>query len=111
MALANRVVHRYLAPVIVRFTGEILTDLRADLAGDSDHSAVFLGRDGLAMRMAARELDPEFTRNKTRYVVASRHMVAAAVADLEQTTGNRLDLPDEFRYALRRVDPADVPDA
>ncbi|HEX3731735.1 MAG TPA: hypothetical protein VHU91_02285 [Mycobacteriales bacterium] len=87
LVTANRVARRYLAPVITKFTSDILDDLHRDFAENLHSRGVFVGRDGLSMRPAALQLERPLQRQRTKFVTLSRLLVAAAATGFERFTG------------------------
>ncbi len=100
-----RVTRENTAPFLVKVTDDMLGDLRTDAQESPDLRAVFLGRDGHSLAIAARRLDPRFYAAHGREVVLSRAVVEAAVQDLEVNAGKDFPELSDFRAAGRKVDP------
>jgi hypothetical protein len=111
LAEAHDVVWDYLAPFVVKVTGEMLQDIRRELEVNPGRKIAFLGRDGHSLAIAARSLEPELYEKHCTELVLSRPVVDAAVQELELHRGRSFPELVEFRRAAAGVSPDDIPRA
>jgi hypothetical protein len=104
VAEAYEVVRDHIAPMVVSVAMDMLVDFRQQVAANPDHKIVFVGRDGDALAMVVRELDPTFFAESCRQVTIPRSMAMLAILDAESVRGGQL-IPDDFRWDFRREDP------
>jgi hypothetical protein len=105
VAEAYEVVRDHIAPMVVSVAMDMLVDFRQQVAANPDHKIVFVGRDGDALAMVVRELDPTFFAESCRQVTIPRSQAMRAVLDVESGLGGRKLMPDAFRWDFRGEDP------
>ncbi|MFI6044242.1 hypothetical protein ACIA8C_21605 [Nocardia sp. NPDC051321] len=110
VALAHQLVCDNHAPFIVDRTLDMLDHIKADVEAHPGTVVVFLGRDGDAIGLAARELDPEFYEQHCTHVTLSRCLAESAVQDLEKNANKTFPelKEEEFRNARSEVNPEHV---
>lgn len=108
VADAYAVTRQYVAPFVLRVARTMLPSFRAVAAADPHHKIVFVGRDGEALALAVKELDPEFFREHGVSVVISRTVGEAALRDMEkffqQTAPEHRRLQGDFRRDMADAD-------
>ncbi|MEV6596367.1 hypothetical protein AB0M36_05795 [Actinoplanes sp. NPDC051346] len=108
VADAYAVTRHYVAPFVLRVARTMLPSFHAAAAADPAHKVVFVGRDGEALALATKELDPEFFREHGVSVVISRAVGEAALRDLEkffqQTAPEHRRLQADFRRDIPDTD-------
>jgi uncharacterized membrane protein YgcG len=102
---AYEVVRDHMGPFVVEVANRMLEDFRARVAEDPGHRIVFVGRDGEALALAVRGLDPDFFERHCSEVTVSRKLAELALLDAEARAGRKL-LNPPFRW--RGIEQADV---
>jgi hypothetical protein len=105
VAEAYEVVRDHIAPMVVSVAMDMLVDFRQQVAANPDHKIVFVGRDGDALAMVIRELDPGFFTESCRQVTIPRNQAMRAVLDAESALPRGRRLLTAFRWDFKGEDP------
>jgi hypothetical protein len=82
----------------VKVAMDMLVDFRQQVAANPDHKIVFVGRDGDALGLVIKELDPTFFADHCRMVTIPRSMGMLAILDMEVELGVSQLIPDAYRW-------------
>jgi len=105
VALAYEVTAEYTAPFITEVVAAMIDDLRSVVKEDPACRALFVGRDGHSLAIAARNLAPDFFAAHCSEAVMSRAVVDMALSDLEGNSDLRFPQVADFRLSTSWVDP------
>jgi hypothetical protein len=104
LADAYQVVTAHMAPFVVKVAADMLRDFRTQVAAEPHRRFMFLGRDGEALALVIRELDPQFYERHCASVVISRVLGENALRDLENFFQ---ETSPEHRRLGRELRPSD----